>query len=94
MTIESLFRSVYDPLHTPEPQSLTPKVSSELDSVTLLLLAFGPSENVPGPGRFEAAAEEGSDVTGESPPASEMDVGVAVCRGGEVVLLVREFDIL
>lgn len=55
----------------------------------LLLLAFGPSEKLPGPVRFEVAAEV-SGVGGESPPASEMDVGVAVWRGGDAVLLVRD----
>lgn len=62
-------------------------MSSELDSVILLLLAFGPSVNVPGPGRFEAAAEEVSGVAGESPPTSDIEVGVAVCCGGDAVLL-------
>ena len=55
----------------------------------LLLLAFGPSEKLPGTVRFEVAAEV-SGVEGESPPASEMDVGVAVCRGGDEVLLVSD----
>ena len=60
----------------------------------LLLLAFGPSENVPGPGRLELVAAEESGVAGDSPPASEMDIGVAVCCDGEEVLSVRDVDIV
>lgn len=68
---------------------LTPKVSSPLATVTLLLLASGPSVNSPGPGRFEMGAAWSGEGWSES-PASEIEVGVAVWGGGgEDALRVR-----
>ena len=62
---------------------LTPKVSSPSATVTLLLLAFGPSDNPPG----RLMAEEGSNVSGEeTASASDMARGVAVRVGDDCAL--------
>lgn len=76
------------PSHECKEVRPTPKVSSPGATVTLLLLALGPSVNVPGPGRFRLAAELSGEVVSES-PASEIDVGVVVCGGGDTALPVR-----
>jgi hypothetical protein len=82
MTVEGLYISIWFVGSTQGP---TPKVSCPSATVTLLLLAFGPSvNNPPGPGRLVfigGSGEEGS--------TSDMEVGVAVCGGEAEPLEVR-----
>jgi len=67
----------------------TPKVSCPSATVTLLLLAFGPSvNNPPGPGRLVFIGGSGEDGS-----TSDIEVGVAVCGGEAEPLFVRWLDI-
>lgn len=79
MTVECLHISIHSLHHS---NALTPKVSCPSATVTLLLLALGPSvNNPPGPG-LGPTLGLGRRVlgtgSGDEGSASDMEVGVAV----------------